>query len=75
MAPSRPSTTPGLSASAPAALHDLLKLRINLGTRHVGSDGRLIGLQWAESEDSLGSINVVLHWADTVRRRLSRDGR
>ena len=65
------TTGPALSSSTPVMLHDLRKLRISNSAWTLRADGRVFGLQRSEAEDSLESINVVLGWAEDVKRRLA----
>jgi dipeptidyl aminopeptidase/acylaminoacyl peptidase len=65
------TASPVLSASPPVMLNDLRRLRISNTAWTLRSDGRVLGLQRSESEDTLESINVVLGWGEDVKRRLT----
>jgi hypothetical protein len=66
------TTAPALTASAPKALHDFEKLRLQRNGWDVMPDGRIVGIQRSPTEDALSSIRIVLNWLSEVRARLPR---
>ena len=60
-----------LAASPPQQIHDLEKLRLIRTSWDVAPGGRIVGIQRAEKEDALPSVNLVLNWGQEIRRRLS----
>jgi Tol biopolymer transport system component len=66
------SVKPNLTASAPVLAYDLRKLRVNPTEWDVMPDGRLLAIQKGEGEDDITDFNVVLHWLDELRSRVSK---
>ena len=65
------SDTPKLSVSAPVLAYDLKTLRVNPREWDVMPDGRLLAIQKGEGEGDITDFNVVLHWSDELRARMS----
>ena len=68
------SVTPKLTASAPAMVYDLNKLRVNPAEWDVMPDGRLLAIQKGEGEGDITDFDVVLHWLDELRARMTKRG-
>jgi hypothetical protein len=66
------TTAPALTGSAPKALHDFEKLRLQRNGWDVLPDGRLVAIQRSPTEDALPSIRIVLNWLSEIRARLPR---
>jgi len=67
-------TKPTISASSPAVIHDLKKLRVNSFEWDALPDGRILAIQKGEEEDDITQFNVVLNWADELRTRMGEGG-
>ena len=65
------SVTPKLTASAPVLAYDLKKLHVNSSEWDAMPDGRLRAIQKGEGEDDITVFNVVLHWLDELRARMT----
>jgi Tol biopolymer transport system component len=63
---------PALSASRPVMLHDLQKFRIHPTGWSIRPDGRVLAIQRSEGEFSVDSMNMILHWGQDVRKRLTK---
>ena len=68
------SVEPKLTASTPVAAYDLKKLHVNSTDWDIMPDGRLLAIQKGEGEDDIASFNVVLHWIDELRARMTKRG-
>jgi serine/threonine-protein kinase len=66
------SVTPKLTAAAPVVAYDLKKLRVNPTEWDIMPDGRLLAIQKGEGEDDITDFNVVLHWLDELRARVTK---
>jgi Tol biopolymer transport system component/predicted Ser/Thr protein kinase len=65
-------TKPNLSASSPAMVHDLRKLRVDPREWDVMPDGRIFAIQKGEGEDDITQFNVVLNWSSELRERMAK---
>jgi hypothetical protein len=63
--------SPSLRASTPALAFDLRALRLDPHVWAILPGDRLVGIQRGAGEDEVTSFQLILHWLDTVRPRLS----
>jgi Tol biopolymer transport system component len=63
--------TPSLRALTPAQAFDMRALRLDPRVWAVLPGDRLVGIQRGVGEDEVTSFQLILHWLDTVRGRLT----
>ena len=63
---------PTLRASVPTLAHDLNALRLETNAWDIMPDGRLLALQLGVGEEQVQSVNIILNWLASARRKLGK---